>query len=919
MAQRQLRYWAPSGRTVPTHAYDPWHRSRSTWMWQSPEEIILRGQVPPGYPERYDQGWPGMQPRSNADDTMVPIPMSFNGGGATDTMVGGPRKDTMASRGPPTMYGLHGMESRYGNKSPAEIEAAMAAYAQSKGYRFEAIPISGDDRKAQTAALLAKIKPGDAVYGFSAGGYAARDAVKQLPLGTIKEAMIVGAPGVEKQFYGIDATFIPTMPGVEHMDLPSMASQTPPRHGLTRADWNADPRRAGYVHGVLGYQAEGRPSSLTGRGRAVTKPSMSPREYGEFVDRLESGQITWEQLPSSWQSELTRQLGSQAPQKYAEAMGQPVVETARNQTAGNPEYVAAVNREAARLGVSPRDLSTVIGYETIGRYSPDVRGGAGNKYYGLIQFGPAEQRKYGITPGMTVDEQMDRVGDYLIDRGLKPGSGVLDIYSTINAGSPGHYGSVDASGKSVRQHVAEMMAGPYREQAEAWFGPVAEDAFANATPYTEMPSASGMQESALPAEFTFGMERPPAVPAAPVTQDTVAGLAPDTAAAQNMATITPDDIIDTVPAGPYNTEDIVKATLSNEPARVTGEWNKLMNKVFEVGETANKQLDDYRKSLPADVKVRMATETAFNPALAEAIPATIGDTKLSPANLGKAALAKTFGYGDVLGTKLRDPIVSDMSALLNDTFTPYGSGGFTDKIPSPAVPYAAAVPAGGSSPVITVADQAPLQPVNVTPTYRSAQEVGMPTMASEPPPKLDPLQAVTEDRATRATLPTDVYKEGSKITLPAPVMPQEFGLNDPLETVDIPSVAPPSVTAEPVVGAPPPAAAAAPPQASAPSMASQAPPSSGIGGRLYRAIAQPIAPGSASFWSGPMNAPSLFLPGGGINPSGGARFSYQPNMTDSSGHQVTTTDVHGNQVNVGVYTDSQGNQHQYTWSANGAP
>ena len=123
----------------------------------------------------------------------------------------------------PTMYGLQGLLKVYGNKTPQEIDAAMAKIAASKGYRYEPIAAAGGlgagGRKPQIDALVGKVKPGDAVIGFSAGGYAARDALKLLPPGALKEAVIIGAPGVEKQFPGVQATFVPEMPGVAHMDL----------------------------------------------------------------------------------------------------------------------------------------------------------------------------------------------------------------------------------------------------------------------------------------------------------------------------------------------------------------------------------------------------------------------------------------------------------------------------------------------------------------------------------------------------------------------------------------------------------------------------------------------------------------------------------------------------------------------------
>ena len=124
-------------------------------------------------------------------------------------------------------------------------------------------------------------------------------------------------------------------------------------------------------------------------------------------------------------------------------------------TPGNAD---ALKSAAAELGTSPEDLATVIGYETKGTFSPSIIGGAGNRYQGLIQFGPTERKQYGANGGQSFAEQMPAVVRYLKHRGFKPGMGLLDLYSTINAGRPGLYNRRDMNG-SVREHVARMQAG----------------------------------------------------------------------------------------------------------------------------------------------------------------------------------------------------------------------------------------------------------------------------------------------------------------------------------------------------------------------------------------------------------------------------------------------------------------------------
>lgn len=132
---------------------------------------------------------------------------------------------------------------------------------------------------------------------------------------------------------------------------------------------------------------------------------------------------------------------------------------------GSNNLVSAVNEEANRYGYNVEDVLTVMGYETGGRYSTSTRGGKNNMYVGLIQFGPAEQKKYGVYQGQPVKEQVHAAMEFLHDRGFRPGMSILDMYSTINAGSPGHYNASDGPGNTVASHVAEM--GAHREKARA--------------------------------------------------------------------------------------------------------------------------------------------------------------------------------------------------------------------------------------------------------------------------------------------------------------------------------------------------------------------------------------------------------------------------------------------------------------------
>ena len=119
-----------------------------------------------------------------------------------------------------------------------------------------------------------------------------------------------------------------------------------------------------------------------------------------------------------------------------------------------PEDISYLRQQASQKGYNADDLMKVINYESSGR--PDVWGGKNDKYYGLLQFGPEERKQFGVdTVHPSATNQIDAGFKFLEARGFKPGMGLLDMYSTVNAGSPGHYKASDGNG-TVESHVAAM-------------------------------------------------------------------------------------------------------------------------------------------------------------------------------------------------------------------------------------------------------------------------------------------------------------------------------------------------------------------------------------------------------------------------------------------------------------------------------
>lgn len=148
--------------------------------------------------------------------------------------------------------------------------------------------------------------------------------------------------------------------------------------------------------------------------------------------------------------------------------------------------------EAGRLlGVEPVDIGTVVGYETGGTYDPWKRGPK-TKYgthRGLIQFGEPQAKKYGAFEGQSAYDQLTGpVVSYLRDTGVKPGMGLLDIYSAVNAGGVGRYNASDAAAGGAPGTVADKVANQmdaHRAKAAAILGG---DFVPSAPKYTGMPT-----------------------------------------------------------------------------------------------------------------------------------------------------------------------------------------------------------------------------------------------------------------------------------------------------------------------------------------------------------------------------------------------------------------------------------------------
>jgi hypothetical protein len=124
----------------------------------------------------------------------------------------------------------------------------------------------------------------------------------------------------------------------------------------------------------------------------------------------------------------------------------------------------AIFDAARQLQLNPYELGGFLSLESGPNMDPNIRGGAGGNYYGMIQFGPSERAKY-LDPAKigkyTRAEQMPRAVQFLLDRGFKPGEmGIERAYATVLGGNPNvPLDRKDSFGTSVASALPRFKSG----------------------------------------------------------------------------------------------------------------------------------------------------------------------------------------------------------------------------------------------------------------------------------------------------------------------------------------------------------------------------------------------------------------------------------------------------------------------------
>ncbi|MFB0490187.1 hypothetical protein ABIE45_002773 [Methylobacterium sp. OAE515] len=159
-------------------------------------------------------------------------------------------------------------------------------------------------------------------------------------------------------------------------------------------------------------------------------------------------------VPASGASVSLPMISVDAPRQQAGA-GSAQASAPAPAGAGPMTDQQALIASAQRLGLSPVEWGGIIHYESGG--DPSRWGGTGGRHVGLIQFGPSEQKQFGVTGRESFQEQLLKAEQFMTARGYTPGMGVMNAYSTINAGSPGRFNASDAGNGGMPGTVADKV------------------------------------------------------------------------------------------------------------------------------------------------------------------------------------------------------------------------------------------------------------------------------------------------------------------------------------------------------------------------------------------------------------------------------------------------------------------------------
>jgi hypothetical protein len=150
---------------------------------------------------------------------------------------------------------------------------------------------------------------------------------------------------------------------------------------------------------------------------------------------------------------LAAQPSGQGANAFGGQQGAPVPTNA---------LAAGIIETANAIGIDPLDLATVISYETGGTFDPSQPGPTTQwgQHRGLIQFGEPQAQEHGVNWQDPAGSQLGpngAIASYMRDAGVRPGMGLMDVYSAVNAGAPGRYSASDANNGGAPGTVADKV------------------------------------------------------------------------------------------------------------------------------------------------------------------------------------------------------------------------------------------------------------------------------------------------------------------------------------------------------------------------------------------------------------------------------------------------------------------------------
>ena len=158
----------------------------------------------------------------------------------------------------------------------------------------------------------------------------------------------------------------------------------------------------------------------------------------------------------------------------------PTGDAFRAARTSDPSIRDGIIASAKELGVDPVHLATAVSYETAGTFDPTKKGPVTQhgQHRGLIQFGEEQAKANGVDWNNPVGSQLGPDGGVVKDlrnAGVKPGHGLMEIYSAINAGHVGLNHRTDENNGGAPGTVADkvntQMAG-HRAKAMGLIGSV---------------------------------------------------------------------------------------------------------------------------------------------------------------------------------------------------------------------------------------------------------------------------------------------------------------------------------------------------------------------------------------------------------------------------------------------------------------